>query len=429
MRNYSSDELEDLLKERSDQYLIYPSDQVWNNIQKNLYPNRFWTYVSIGFLLLCISGGLVFQTTKELVEVPAPTGQIAYQFIANDPLEKAYKNLESISVNSRKYNYDHSNKLIQQVRVDQRNIDISSESTEGSIYNSEKIELPASVLAISKEIQDRNAALNMKPAKKNFLSNAFESVVAQAIRISKKASWQFYITPTASYRLLQGKASNSNFQYASFPYSTNSSFAVNVNDAVNHKAGMGLELGTSMLYPLSRKLTLKTGLQFNYNHYQIEAFKGMPEIATYGMNNLGYGASLPISTMSYYRNGDGYYTTTLRNEHYMISMPIGLEYVVAGNNKINLSIASSLQPTYVFTNYSYLISTNLKNYAKEPSLNRRFNINSAVEAALNVQSGGYKFSVAPQYRYQLISSFKNRYPIKENLWDMGVKLSISKTLH
>ncbi len=429
MRKYSSDELEDFLKERSDQYLIYPSDAVWNNIQKNLYPNRFWTYVSIGFLLLCISGGLVIHNTKELVEVPAPTGQIAYSFISNDPLEKAYKNMEVISVKYRENNRDHSIKMIQQVAVLQRDVDINNEIAEGSMYNSEKIELPASVLAISKEIQDRNAGINIKPTKKNFLSNAFESVVAHAIKISKKAEWQFYITPTASYRILQGKATNSNYQYASFPYTTNSNFAANVNDAVNHKAGMGLELGTSMLYPLSKKLTLKTGLQFNYNHYQIEAYIGTPEIATYGMNNFGYGASSPISTISYYRNGDGYSSTTLRNEHYMISMPIGLEYIVAGNKKINLAIASSLQPTYVFTNYSYLISTNLKNYAKEPSLNRRFNINSAVEASLNIQSGAYKFSFAPQYRYQLISSFKNKYPIKENLWDMGVKLSVSKTIH
>ena len=36
MRKEPTDELEDLLKERSDQYLLYPSDRVWNNIQKEL---------------------------------------------------------------------------------------------------------------------------------------------------------------------------------------------------------------------------------------------------------------------------------------------------------------------------------------------------------------------------------------------------------
>jgi hypothetical protein len=183
-----------------------------------------------------------------------------------------------------------------------------------------------------------------------------------------------------------------------------------------------------MLYPLTKKLSLKTGFQLNYNQYQIEAFNGKPEIASYGMNNFGYGGRIPINTISYYRNADGYTPTLLRNEHYMFSIPIGLDYIVAGNKKINFSIASTIQPTYLITNHAYLISTNLKNYAQEPTLNRRWNLNSSIEASLNVQMGNFKWSVAPQYRYQLISSFKNKYPIKENLMDLGLKLSLIRTI-
>jgi hypothetical protein len=109
-------------------------------------------------------------------------------------------------------------------------------------------------------------------------------------------------------------------------------------------------------------------------------------------------------------------------------MPVGLDYMLIGGKKINLSVASTIQPTYVFANYSYLISSNLKNYAKEPSLNRRWNINAAFEASLNIQQGNYKWSFSPQYRYQLISSFKNKYPIKENLLDIGLKVGITKTI-
>jgi hypothetical protein len=75
-----------------------------------------------------------------------------------------------------------------------------------------------------------------------------------------------------------------------------------------------------------------------------------------------------------------------------------------------------------------LISTNLRNYAKEPSLNRRWNINTAVEASVNFQSGSFRWSIAPQYRYQLLSSFKNKYPINEKLFDMGLKLGVIKTI-
>jgi hypothetical protein len=37
MKRYTTDELEELLKERSDQYLLYPSDRVWSNIKKELH--------------------------------------------------------------------------------------------------------------------------------------------------------------------------------------------------------------------------------------------------------------------------------------------------------------------------------------------------------------------------------------------------------
>lgn len=91
-------------------------------------------------------------------------------------------------------------------------------------------------------------------------------------------------------------------------------------------------------------------------------------------------------------------------------------------------MATTLQPTYVFANYSYLISTNLRNYAKEPTLNRHWNVNAAVEANLNIDKGGYKWSIGPQFRYQLMSSFKNKYPITENLMDFGIKVGVIKTI-
>jgi hypothetical protein len=107
---------------------------------------------------------------------------------------------------------------------------------------------------------------------------------------------------------------------------------------------------------------------------------------------------------------------------------IGVDFRVLGNNKINFSVGSSIQPTYVFANYSYLLSTNLKNYAKSPNLNRRWNVNSAVEASLNIQQGKFKWSVAPQFRYQMLSSFKDKYPIRENLTDLGIKVGIIRTI-
>lgn len=430
MNHYSQEELENFIKERADQYLIYPSDPVWSNIERKLHPNRIWTYISLAFLMFGISGSLVMFNVEEQKEVPAKTGQIAYSFIESDPIEKSFKNLQSITVSAPRKNIHTGHLTIHNnttVTAEEMAIEPDQDIVFESFSDATAITLPESVLKL-KGNKPKNIKPSIKAEMKKLFVSTYETVVAQAKKISKKASWQLYATPTVSYRKLTGQASSASYQYSTFSYSTNSVFARDVNDAVRHKPGIGMEIGTSMLYPLTKKLTLKTGLQLNYNHYQIEAYRGVPEIANYGMNNVGYGGRIPISTISYYRNADGYRPATLRNEHYMISMPIGLDLIIAGNKKSNFSIASSIQPTYVFANYSYLISSNLKNYAKEPSLNKRWNINSSFEANVNIQQGDYTWSFGPQFRYQMMSSFKNKYPIKENLIDMGLKLGVTRTI-
>ncbi|MEY4728208.1 MAG: hypothetical protein RLZZ390_732, partial [Bacteroidota bacterium] len=266
----------------------------------------------------------------------------------------------------------------------------------------------------------------VKEEKKHTLSETIDLVVTTAKKISKDIKWQVYGGPSIGYRSLEGKATRNIYQYAVYSLSTNAVFARDVKDVVNHRPAMGFELGTAMIYPLSKRINVRAGVQANYNQYQIKAFSSIPEIATYAVNNSS--SSTPLSTVSVYRNNQGLSPATIQNEHYMISVPVGLDYRVSGTDKLNFSIGSSIQPTYVFANYSYLLSSNLQNYAKEPSLNRNWNINGAVEASVNFEHKGYRWSIAPQFRYQMLSSFKEKYPIKENLMDMGIKIGIIKTI-
>jgi hypothetical protein len=145
------------------------------------------------------------------------------------------------------------------------------------------------------------------------------------------------------------------------------------------------------------------------------------------MNNVGF-TTQPINAVSNYINANNYTSSvTLRNERFMISMPLGIDYKVIGNKMLYFSVASTIQPTYVLNSSAYLISTNLRNYAKAPNLNRRWNINTGIEANVHFQKGSYKWSVGPQFRYQLLHSFTDKYPIKENLYDIGLRVGIMKT--
>lgn len=426
MRQHQNDELEELLKERSNQYLLYPSDRVWNNIQKELHPKKTIRYILLALFLLLGTTTAIFINKDKAAYAEFPVGQVAAKFTERNPIATLRTNMKENE------GYGNTNQGIPFLHSslqngDRRSFTVleSAEQRDLDIHFPNTLTVPN--LPIGKENDLVSKQKTPKEEKKNTLSSAIETVMEQAKKIGKKASWQIYVTPSMGYRRLKGEASGSTFQYSVFSLSTNAVFARSVKDAVSHKPGLGFEAGTAMFYPLSKKLNFKAGLQANYNHYQIEAFNSVPEIANYGMNNYAFG-SYPISAVSFYRNNNGNSPAVLRNEHYMISLPIGIDYEVAGTNKLNLSVASTIQPSYVFANYSYLLSTDLRNYAKEPTLNRRWNMSAGFETNLNMEKAGFKWSIAPQFRYQLLSSFKNKYPIKENLMDFGIKLGVIKTI-
>ncbi|MEN9883822.1 MAG: hypothetical protein RLZZ420_1039 [Bacteroidota bacterium] len=422
----STDDLEDLLKERSDQYLLYPSDAVWNNIQKELHPARIWAYIAAAFILLFITGVTMVLKKESASMVKPRAGQLAYQFIKQAEGTNGFLTKKVPEEVSRPLSELHKKILFERADIKTwESVKVNEKVTDIQSQVSSNIELPHQVVpfqAATKKVIKTN-----REEKKNAISNALETVFETARKLGKQTSWQVYGGPTLGYRFLSGEASRSSYQYTAFALSTNAQFPRNVKDVVNHRPGIGFELGTAMFIPINKRISLKAGLQANYNQYQIDAYSSVPEIANYGMNNLRTG-NTPISTVSYYSNSDGYRRATLRNEHYMLSLPIGVDFRVLGNNRINFSIGSTIQPTYVFANYSYLLSTNLKNYAKAPNLNRRWNVNSAVEASLNIQQGKFKWSVAPQFRYQILSSFKDKYPIRENLTDLGIKVGIIRTI-
>ena len=186
---------------------------------------------------------------------------------------------------------------------------------------------------------------------------------------------------------------------------------------------MGLQIGVSGRYPITNNLKLRGGVQFNINRYDIKAYAFNGEVATIDLN--GGNGNSSISTWTNYRNYAGYKSDWLKNYYFSISAPIGVEVKLFGNHKTNFGIAGTLQPTYILKDRAYLISTDYKNYAEVPRLIRHLNLNTSFETFINYRNGKTKWQVGPQVRYQLLSSFHNTYPVKENLFDFGVKVGIT----
>ena len=69
----------------------------------------------------------------------------------------------------------------------------------------------------------------------------------------------------------------------------------------------------------------------------------------------------------------------------------------------------------------------MKNYINDPSFYRRWNLNSSIETFLSYKlNNGAILNAGPQFRYQLLSTYDSRYIYNEKLYNIGIKLGISR---
>jgi hypothetical protein len=255
------------------------------------------------------------------------------------------------------------------------------------------------------------------------LNNTVTNVsTAKKSRSGKKMSWEVYITPTVSYRKLEENKDFINTAQANNNLINYTSFA-DINSLVTHRPDMGLQLGFNAGYPITKSLKITGGLQFNVSKYDIKASFSTGDIATIALNSGG--GSNSVSTISNYRNtSSASKADWLRNFYFSASVPVGLELKLSGNNKKEFGISGTIQPTYVLSDRAYLLSTDYKNYVEVPSLIRRWNMNTSLGFYAGFTTGKLDWRIGPQARYQLKSSFKSIYPVKEHLFDFGLKAGI-----
>lgn len=244
----------------------------------------------------------------------------------------------------------------------------------------------------------------------------------------KQSRWgiQLYATPSISYRyLLEDKKyvdDPSAINGPLAPYLTNS-----VNHFVKHKAKMGTEIGAAVLYRLTDNLRLKSGLQVNYRQYGIEAFATsslQPAILALERDN-GIDSVIRYTNIS---AQSGYKQIELSSNFLQLALPIGFDIKLGQANRFGFYVSAAGQLTWQLARNSYIISADYKNYLKQPSLDRKFNINTSIEAFVSYDAGGITWQAGPQIRYQLLPGSIKAYPVREHLVDYGLKVGIVKTL-
>lgn len=444
-RQINNDDFEIFLRESANQHRMYPSEKVWNGVHGSLHTHRKWyAFTALGMLLLLgsFTSLLYFNTSSKPKQIAASAVSLisnkldAKYFIADikknptvNPTH-AEKQLQFLAANSDNDNLE----TVQAISIiEEINNEITLDETTTTIENATLTYTDDEIL-VDNLLADAIATMrfNILNDLSEFENNQEElfaitetspiampiPVDASSYTIPKKQArlnTHIYIIPTVSYRKLS-ENKNSSAAYQGFGYQQ----STNVKNVVNHKPDLGFEFGIGGRYRMNDNFYITSGLQFNITRYNIRAYYHPTEIATVALNS-GYRTD-SMASLSNYRNFNGVAEKWLENFYFQVALPIGAEIILAKNKKINWGISGSLQPTYVIGDRAYLISSDYKNYAKFPNLMRRWNLSTSIGTFVTYSTGKINWQLGPMVRYQQLSSFNSKYPVRENLFDVGFKV-------
>lgn len=286
--------------------------------------------------------------------------------------------------------------------------------------------LPGALINIDKPLSQNSADLNLTliPTEQSTdESNTTKNQKVKKVRTSK-VRWMYSLSPTVSYRRYTAfEAPNANIVLSGL---TNAVPAFDVNRKSSQHPSSGLEAGITMKYPLNKYFKFTSGFQLNYSSYIIEANTVHSTTANLLLQNEHTGMPYAFSNISYYGNGAGVAPANLRNYSVSMSLPIGLEYLLSGNDRVKFYFAATAQPVLALASKSYVLSTDNKNYLTNPGMARHINMATNFGAFMSVNSKKINWQLGPQVNYQLLSSFTDIYPVKEHYVNYGIKLAFGR---
>lgn len=418
-------EFEQFLKENADNHRLYPSDEIWNKIHARLHPKKRWPLTAL--LLLAFTAGSITWLSNSERATASPDKTIAAAITPTTPAPSNHERFnrsmaEETTVSTFAGTEIASTVALPLTRIETSNTPADTESSIVIAKSENKTE--TSIIASQPAITSTTHFAAAEPEVEEKLPLTIESVTNsyQRQKHNPRFNWQLHFTPTISYRSLQ--EDQKFIAQARMSLSAAPTATPELDNVITHRPDIGMQLGLTGTYPLGKRIDLIAGLQFNVSKYDIKAFNYPSEVATIALMN-SWGGPTAVSMLTSFRsNGFMAKASWLRNYYYSLSVPIGLEWRILGKKQNHWGFSTTIQPTYVVGNRSYMISMDYQNYAEVPYLINKWNMNVGFETYAKFSIGKNDFRIGPQVRYQLFSSFKKGYPVSEHLYDFGVKLGM-----
>ena len=481
-----NDSFEQFLRESTEDFKMYPSRKIWYSLYNNLHPGRKWPSLAVCIILVSAilfmdvsNNNKINKRTQEASETPIENAFTNYftkfeeqkattvllPVVVNNKKEKKNNSAEIQTFSATQdvadnYPIVYNEELQNEVTVFVKENDLTPNSITinknlaantsikqtnylfaEKLFNERIISAPKSIDVINQQSEEDSYSINLEKAKNQLLlkNNLSESLLMKAYqddhafynkaflnKFKKNASLQIYITPSIGYRAW--------FKNKDVKLNNNAALiAVNPNQPedieVNQNAAFNLEVGLALNYSLSEKMKVKMGLQFNSTSYVINAGQLFhPTQASLLLENSATGLSNLEPHTSYYssRQAPGN-EKRLFNKSTQFSLPVGVDYQIGKKKNISWYAGATIQPTYVANGEANLLSADKRNYIKRPSLMRTWNANTSIETFVSIDTkAGFSVNVGPQFRYQLLSTYNNEYNYSEKLYNIGVKLCITK---
>lgn len=370
----------------------------------------------------------ILKISKLLANIPAVSakGKInsannLNQFLVPDPLAENDKsftnNIDAITYfiikeNQLKNKEEYNNRLNEEYNIisNELNPPLPEQIFSFVQFTPEKITWD--MIKNEQAVTANTSLLNEQKSNSNSLLNHRKK--------NKNINWAYYLAPSISSASFKGRNIRS-VTIPNFIVLQNRSF-----HGMTYNPALGLEAGAQMNYNLSKNWNFITGADIQYSGYNIVSNLVHPTFATLTLNDAN-GSEYSKNYITHYGNGSSQNQISLLNYSLQASIPVGIQYNIWENEKIQINLASTIELSAVLKSNAFMMSSDERYYIEDPSLIRKTNMGTNFNPNIVFIGQKVKWHVGPNIHYQLFSTYKNNYLIKEHLMDYGIRIGISKS--
>lgn len=460
-RDLHNEEFEYYLRETVDEFRMIPRERVWFSLYNNLHPGSKWPSATVALLLLfgILSVGILnnnrinsIHANKNAALVKAEKRSAAGLLSA----EMAEKEIAKINAGSNTgstvmlasnditaiantpSNEANANSAIEAagkavIKISPSNQAISNlQAPAAAKVNWQTVNAEVTGIAESATPQLSNKkplaftdVEEVDEAANDFQQSAF---VKQLQKIVNNADVTYYISPSAGFRKINNKQGESMLARDNVSSSFISLPNISTAEQFNQSTAINLEAGVAVGVKLNENIKTLAGVQLNFTDYNIHAVKLDHPIESALLVRSSSGADMLSARSAIYANpDDNLANVQLQNRSFQVSVPLGVEVKLAEFKRISWYASTTVQPTKILGANNYMLSYDTKHYIEDDSYLRSWNLNVGAETYLGYRlNNGLQLNLGPQYRQQLFSTYNDNYRIQEKLYNIGIKLGLTK---